>query len=151
MDGKQLAAASALRQSHVSIMSLLLVTAFRATVVAILGVCFTQYLWYTLHGNCLRIGVIEDLFQSRANILNLFNVAILRQAPVLFLATTLSWLVPLATIYPPSALTIQSELHMTSQIVNAPVMNPAQIYNHTALPSVAKILDEVKYRSVVTY
>jgi hypothetical protein len=35
----------------------------------------------------------------------------------------LSWLVPLATVYPPTALTIQSELHTTFMNVNASIMN----------------------------
>lgn len=124
IDGEELGAFLSLRQSHVSTISLLLVTAFRAAIVATLGICFTQYLWYLLRTKCLQVGLIEDLFQIRSNAWTLANPKIVRRAPVLFLAATLSWLVPLATVYPPTALTIQSELHLTSASVNASIMNP---------------------------
>jgi len=128
IDGKELTSAFALGQSQVSILSLLLVTAFRATIVAILGICFAQYLWYLLRRKCLQVSLIEDLFQIRSNIWGLFNHKLVRQAPIFFLVATMSWLVPLATINPPAALTIQSELVTAFTSFNAFTMNSTMAY-----------------------
>jgi hypothetical protein len=123
IDGKELSNSVLLQQSRVSTISLLLVTVFRAVVVATLGICFTQYLWYSLRGNSLKISLIEDLFQIRNNIWTLASPRIVQKAPLLFVMAALSWLVPLATVYPPTALTIQSELLTTFTNVNASIMN----------------------------
>jgi hypothetical protein len=76
-----------------------------------------------LRKNSLKISLIEDLFQIRSNIWTLASPKVIRKAPLLFVMAALSWLVPLATIYPPTALTIQSELHTTFTNVNASTMN----------------------------
>ncbi|KAJ8115503.1 hypothetical protein OPT61_g2868 [Boeremia exigua] len=109
-------------------MSLLLVTAFRAIIVAILGICFTQHLWYLLRRRFMRLGLIEDLFQIRNNFWGLFNYQVVQKAPVLFLVASMSWLVPLATIYPPAAMTIQTELVTAFVNVNASTMNSTMTY-----------------------
>lgn len=134
MDGKELSDHFVLRQSRVSTISLLLVTAFRAAVVTTLGVCFTQYLWYLLRRNSLRISHIEDLFQIRSNLWTLASLTIVRKAPLLFIMAALSWLVPLAMVYPPTALTIQSELHTTFTNVNASIMNSTLPFEQAITP-----------------
>ncbi len=148
IDGRGISNAFALRQSHVATFSLLLITAFRAVIVAALGICFTQYLWYTVRTRCLKISLIEDLFQIRSNVFELANLKNFRQAPVLFLAATLSWLVPLATIYPPGALTVQSELYTSLTNVNASIMNPKLDFavNQVDIRSLADISGGVHYR-----
>ena len=142
LDGKDTSNTLALRQSQVSTISLLLVTAFRATIVVVLGTCFAQYLWYLLRTRCLKISLIEDLFQMRNNILCLTNPGIFRKVPLLFLAAVLSWLVPLATVYPPGALTIQPELHTYFENVNASIMNPvpSQLDLSIYSPSLANLV-----------
>lgn len=126
LDGKDVIAAPAkLRQSHVSTISLLLVTAFRAAITSTLGIGFTQYLWHILRIKALRVGLIEELFQIRFNFLRLFNLRVIQHAPFLFFTAILSWLVPLATIYPPSALTVQLEARWELSTVDAAVVNPA--------------------------
>jgi hypothetical protein len=142
LDGRDVTSSLILRQSHVSILSLLLVTTFRAAIIATLSICFTQYMWYLLRARCLRIGLIDDLFQIRSNVLGICNPEVFRKAPVLFLAATLSWLVPLATVYPPGALTIQSELHTSFTIENASIMNPEplQVVEQVDTRSLASIV-----------
>ncbi|KAH7074435.1 hypothetical protein BKA63DRAFT_595919 [Paraphoma chrysanthemicola] len=137
LDGKDVSSASVLQQSHVSTISLLLVTAFRAAIIVVLGSCFTQYLWFLLRARCLQLSLIDDLFQIRSNLLGLCNHKVFRQAPILFLVATLSWLVPLATIYPPGALTIQTELFVSTTMVNASILNP--ITNQSDVRSLADI------------
>jgi hypothetical protein len=58
------------------------------------------------------------LFQVRSDVLLLTNPRILRQAPVLFLAATLSWVVSLATIHFPGDLTVQSGLYSSLTCAN---------------------------------
>jgi hypothetical protein len=77
-----------------------------------------------LRKNSLKINLVEDLFQLRSNIWTLASPKIVQKAPLLFVMAALSWLVPLATIYPPTALTVQSELHTTFTNVNSSIMNP---------------------------
>lgn len=126
LDGRHTDDASVPRQSQISMVSLLLVTGFRASIVIVLGICFTQYLWYLLRFRCLKLSLIEDLFQIRSNVVGIARLQVLRQTPLLFLVAVLSWLVPLAMVYPPGALTIQTELHRSMTRVNASVMNPGQ-------------------------
>jgi hypothetical protein len=141
IDGKELSNSVLLQQSRVSTISLILVTIFRAVVVATLGICFTQYLWYSLRGNSLKISLIEDLFQIRSNIWTLASPKIVQKAPLLFGMAALSWLVPLATIYPPTALTIQSQLHTTFTNVNASTMNPTLPFELAVAPNATSLAD----------
>jgi hypothetical protein len=111
-NGQDVAAAPAdFQQSHVSAISLLFVTGFRAAITSVLGIGLTQYLWHILRTETLRIGLIEDLFQIRSNVLSLLNPKVIQRTPLLFLVVLFSWLLPLATIYPPGALTVQTEAH----------------------------------------
>jgi hypothetical protein len=124
LDGKDISAPFMLRQSQVTTIALLLVTSFRASIIAVLGSCFTQYPWYLLRSRTLQVGLIESLFQVRSNIIELVNLRIARNALVLLAATKVSWLIPLATIYPPGALSVRSEQFVYMTVVNASIMNP---------------------------
>ncbi|KAJ8108732.1 hypothetical protein OPT61_g7964 [Boeremia exigua] len=109
-------------QSYVTTVSLVLVTAFRAALVASIGVCYTQYLWCILRRRTLEVEVIEELFQIRANVLRLLNWALVRCTPSLVLVATLSWIIPIATIYPPGALTVGIEMRTVEQQFMASVI-----------------------------
>lgn len=109
-------------QSYVTTISLVLVTAFRASLVASIGICYTQYLWQTLRRQLLEAGLIEELFQIRANALRLFNPALVRYTPSLLVIATLTWLVPLATVYPPGALTVGLEVREIQEQFNVSVI-----------------------------
>ena len=126
LDGKDVTAAPAnIRQSDVTAVSLLLATGFRTAIASSIGISITQYLWHLFRRKALEIRLIEDLFQIRSNALGLINPKIIQHAPFIFLAVLISWLVPVATIYPPSALTIQMKARWTLETVNASVFNPA--------------------------
>jgi hypothetical protein len=150
IDGKEVSGVFSLRQSQVSTISLLLVTGFRSAIIAVIGTCFTQYLWHLLRVNCFRIGLIEDLFQLRSSPLVLTNPSIFRRAPILCLAATLSWLVPLSTIYPPGALTIQSELQSSLRNVNASIFNLklSQTADEINFSSLANIWSDASYHLI---
>lgn len=57
LDGKDIIdAPTKLCQLHVSAISLLLVTGIRTAVTLALGIGFTQYFWFLLRTNTLRVG-----------------------------------------------------------------------------------------------
>jgi hypothetical protein len=109
-------------QSYVTTISLALVTAFRAALIASIGICYTQYLWRKLRCEFSEVGLIEELFQVRANVFRLANPTLIRYAPVLCLIATLSWLLPVAMIYPPGALIVDLESYRFYKRIDASVV-----------------------------
>jgi hypothetical protein len=97
-------------QSSATTFSLVLVTAFRAAMIASIGMCYTQCLWKKLRSELLQIGLIEELFQIGKNVLRLFKPAVVWYAPLLLSVAVLSWLLPVAIIYPPGALTVELQV-----------------------------------------
>jgi hypothetical protein len=125
LNGKDVTAAPAnIRQSDVTAVSLLLATGFRTAITSSIGISVTQYLWRLFRLKAFDIRLVEDLFQIRSNIFGLTNHKIVRHTPFIFIAVLITWLVPVATIYPPSALTIQIESRWNLQTINASVVNP---------------------------
>ena len=109
-------------QMYATTTSLALVTAFRAALVASVGLCYTQYLWKKLRTDLLEVGLIEELFQIRANALRLLHPALIRYTPVLFSVAILSWLLPVAMIYPPGALIVGIEYRPVADVFNVSVI-----------------------------
>ncbi|KAH6849525.1 hypothetical protein B0T12DRAFT_504305 [Alternaria alternata] len=89
------------------ILSLVLVTAFRAALVASIGTCYTQFLWATLRKRVLKVSLIEDLFQVQTNPFHFFNYQLYFKTPVLVAVAIFCWLVPIATVYPPGTLVVE--------------------------------------------
>jgi hypothetical protein len=91
-------------QSYTTAISLLLVTLFKASLLGSVGVCSAQYLWRVLRGKPIALAKVESLFQMRHSLLELVNPRVILTGSFLIAAYT--WLVPLAALYPPGALTI---------------------------------------------
>lgn len=81
-------------------------------------------MWHVFRIKPLKVGLIEELFRLRSNPLSLANPGILRNAPLLFFVATALWIIPIATIYPPGALTIRNEPHVSLHYRNASILNP---------------------------
>lgn len=109
-------------QSYITTISLLIVTTFRATLVASIGVSYVQYMWMMLRRQLFEVQIIEELFQIRANVFRLLNKKLVRNAPSLVLVATISWLIPLATIYPPGALILSLESRQVPGVDKIPIM-----------------------------
>lgn len=109
-------------QTYATTTSLALVTIFRAAAVASLGLSFTQSMWKKLRDEFIEVGHIEELFQIRANAFRLFNMTIIRSWPILSLIATISWLVPVALIYPPGSLVVGIEYRHIPIQFNASVI-----------------------------
>jgi hypothetical protein len=116
-------------QTYVTTISLILVTAFRAALVASVGICYTQYLWRTFRSKLLAVEVIEDLFQIRANVVRLLNPALFRYTPGLFTVAVIIWLLPLAMIYPPGALIVGIDNRQSAATFNVSIIPPDGVSN----------------------
>jgi hypothetical protein len=106
-------------QSQTTFISLLLVTIFKASLLGSVGICSVQYLWRVLRGQPIVLSRVENLFQMRHNPLELFYCHTFMSVSVLLAAYT--WIVPLATIYPPGALTINATPSLSTESVHIPV------------------------------
>jgi hypothetical protein len=139
-----------LKQSHVTYVSLALTTFFRASLVSSATISFTQYLWKLLRQNLFRISLIERLFQIRHNPIILLDTRVLRRAPILFTIALLLWLTPLATIYPPGALTVISRPYTFTETFNLSAVNalvPENFYPPQA--TIAEALEFLEFPSLV--
>jgi hypothetical protein len=126
---------TSLPQSYVTTLSLVFVTIFRAALVASIGVCYVQCLWRTLRQQVMEVQFIEELFQIRANVLRLVNPTILRYTPHLFLIAIASWLIPIATIYPPGALVVNLETFQQHGTFNVSVIPRGPRLDRRPLPA----------------
>lgn len=123
--GKTLAPkATSITQPYVTTISLVLVTTFRAALGASIGLCYTQQMWKTFSNRLLTIEFIENLFQARANTLRLLSPSMLRYTPILFMLALPSWLLLVAMIYPPGALTVVLKAIHTQEVFNVSWIPP---------------------------
>jgi hypothetical protein len=106
-------------QSHATFISLLLITLFKASLLGSVGICSAQYLWRVLRGQPMVLSKVENLFQMRHNPLELFYCHTFMS--VSFLLAAYTWIVPLATIYPPGALTISATPFLSTESVHMSV------------------------------
>lgn len=144
-----------IHQSLVTSFSNLLANAFKTFVCGALSVAFAQYLWQILRTCTLQVSQIEMLFGIRSNPFLLSHPSVIRATPVLFMAATLSWLISVAIIYPPGALTVSSAPFTAKREIRVPYFDPSFIGNTSFYDSAAKNLavttatySNYSYRSV---
>ncbi|KAF1842004.1 uncharacterized protein K460DRAFT_409441 [Cucurbitaria berberidis CBS 394.84] len=113
-----------MEQSQVTAISLLITTAFKACLISTIGMSFAQHLWRILRQKPLRVSRIEQLFKIRSNPLELMGLKAIGDAPVLFLMALSVWLIPIAAIYPPSALTVTSRPYQFTKNLSISILNP---------------------------
>jgi hypothetical protein len=115
-------------QTYVTTVSLVLVTAFRAALIACISSCYTQYLWKELRSQLLKVSLIEELFRIRSNPFRLLNQYLVRNTPILVLVAGISWLIPVATVYPPGALIVSMDTRILENVINISVFQPNKTY-----------------------
>lgn len=113
-----------LHQSYVTIISLSLSAAFRAGITGSVALSFAQHLWWQLRRKAFSIKRIEQLFNLRSNPFELTRLRGFFASPTLFIMAVFMWLVPLAVIYPPSALTVSSRAYTTNKELEVPILYP---------------------------
>ncbi|OAL55276.1 hypothetical protein IQ07DRAFT_627422, partial [Pyrenochaeta sp. DS3sAY3a] len=112
------------RQSHITTLSLLLTTIFKACIVGCVGLAFTQHIWHNLRQRTFTIDCIEHLFSLRSNPVELARLKASLEALILFAMAVFVWLVPIAIIYPPSALTVEIRPFLVMKVISVPVLFP---------------------------
>jgi hypothetical protein len=103
-----------LGQSQITAISLLITTAFKACAIGAISLSFAQHLWHVIRRKALKIARIEQLFSIRSNPFELAKVGIVRDTPLLLLMALTVWLISIAAIYPPSALTTVARPYSTT-------------------------------------
>jgi hypothetical protein len=106
LDGKPTDDSRYLAQQYVTSMSLLLVAAFKACLCSALAIAFTQHMWKILRQDALRVSSIESLHGVRFNPFLLGKWRVFYATPLLYLMAMVMWLLAIAILFPPSALTI---------------------------------------------
>jgi hypothetical protein len=134
-------------QSQTTFISLLLVTIFKASLLGSVGICSVQYLWRVLRGQPIVLSRVENLFQMRHNPLELFYCHTF--ISVSFLLAAYTWIVPLATIYPPSALTISATPSLSTESVHLPV--PQLVFDSNFNPSVPENVSRIAQFAYVNH
>jgi hypothetical protein len=106
LDGKPTDDSRYLAQQYVTSTSLLLVAAFKASLCSALATAFTQHMWKILRQEALRVSSIESLHGVRYNPFLLAKWRVFCATPLLYLIAMVMWLLAIAILFPPSALTI---------------------------------------------
>ncbi len=122
-----------LHQSYVTTISLLLSAVFRAAIIGSVSFAFAQHLWWQLRRKALTISRIEQLFNLRSNPFELTRLRGVLASPTLFVMAVFVWTVPLAVIYPPSALTVSTRPYTTYEELEVPILTPS--YSKIGQPS----------------
>jgi hypothetical protein len=81
----------------------------------------------------VQIEVVEDLFQIQTNALHLTSFELYRKAPVLAAVAVFCWLVPIATVYPPSALIVELQSARISTDFNVSAFHAPDFYDTAPL------------------
>ncbi|ORY14544.1 hypothetical protein BCR34DRAFT_227937 [Clohesyomyces aquaticus] len=129
LDGRRIDIDTSVPQSWIAPISFLLASVFRAALCACLGIAFYQHCWRVLSDSTLTVRAIDRLYVIQQNLLALPHFENARASPTLFLLTCLTWLVPLAILFPSGAIVVTGKLFETSSDIRLPIFNPADIGN----------------------
>jgi hypothetical protein len=80
---------------------------FKSVLVAALTVSFSQRFWFEARQRTMRIRLIDNIFGLLQNPFNFFEKDLLLKAKVLSLFAAIVWILPVAAIFAPGALTGQ--------------------------------------------
>lgn len=95
-------------QTYITTTSNLLAYLFTASIKIALAVAFAQHLWHIMRRSEMKVSTIEMLFSIRSNPLRLFRINSIKKTWILFSLAVLLYIIPIATSFPPGALTVRS-------------------------------------------
>lgn len=81
---------------------------FRLFLAASLGISFVQIVWKLLRVQPIQLGDLDNLLSVLSNPLQLGRFRLFWKAPVPFLCAIVFWCLPLAMVFPPGALTVET-------------------------------------------
>jgi hypothetical protein len=87
----------------------------------------------------MQISLIEDLFQVQTNAFCLTNHNLYIKTPILATVAAFCWLVPVATIYPPSALVVGLQISMVNTSFNVSGFHQNTLLDAEELGTIATI------------
>ena len=122
LDGKR--TTDTISQTYVATISTAIVTAFRILLGCALLVSLTQLLWQKFRARVLKVSTIDALLSINFDPSSLADVDVLLNAPLLCLCAVLYWCLPLAMIYPPGALVLESRPFQHSVHMTVPSFDP---------------------------
>jgi hypothetical protein len=96
---------------------------FKACIVCSLLTAFNQLLWFTFRERSLKSIHIEALFSIPTDLYSLLNFDILRLAPLPWIVALMCWFIPLASVFPPGALSVNGVLQNSIEDVLVPTFN----------------------------
>lgn len=129
LDGKNIDDEGNFSQGWVTSDSNLVTNMFKTSSCGALSVAFTQYLWRIMRTCTLKNSHINTPHGIRNNLFLLTYPSIIKITPILFMIAILIWLIFIAIIYPPRALTVSSEPFSRSQQILVPNFDPSFIGN----------------------
>jgi hypothetical protein len=88
---------------------------FQTVLVAAVGSAFTQRFWFAVRRESLAIGSIDAMFSVLGDPRQFFNTEFIFKTKLLFVFAVISYLLPVATILSPGALTGIHHLNICSQ------------------------------------
>ena len=79
-----------------------------------LAAAFTQHFWYLVRRSPLHLETIESLYTLRGNFWSIFSLRVFCKGWLLVAIALVTWAIPIAMSFPPSAITVESGLDVTS-------------------------------------
>ncbi|RJE24584.1 hypothetical protein PHISCL_03062 [Aspergillus sclerotialis] len=104
---------------------------------AVLATVFTQYFWRLVRLSPMKLGTIETLYTLRGNPLWGLQPGILRDGFLLVMIAFIIWVVPIATSFSPSSMTLKSATYTHTKMMEVPTFNASDTWggNISALQS----------------
>jgi hypothetical protein len=118
-------------QPYVTALSYFFVNGFRLLLAASLGISFVQIVWKLLRVRPIQLGDLDHLLSVLSNPLQLGRVSLFWRAPVPFLCAILFWCLPIAMVFPPGALTVETRSLTTLTAKAVPTFDPGFVGNET--------------------
>lgn len=116
---------SGLSQPFVTGLSYFFVNGFRLLLAASLGISFVQMVWKLLRVRPIQLGDLDNLLSILSNPLQLGRVSLFWRAPVPFLCAVVFWCLPIAMVFPPGALTVETRTLTTVSENTVSTFDPA--------------------------
>lgn len=78
-----------------------------------LAAAFTQHFWYLVRQSPLHLETIESLYTLRGNFWSIFSLRVFCKGWLLVAIALVTWAIPIAMSFPPSAITVENGLDVT--------------------------------------
>jgi hypothetical protein len=125
LDSRAVPAKGIFRQSYESAISTALVFCFRAALTTALSSAFLQRLWRSFRSKPMKASTIESLLAVLQSPLNLLQKDVVRNAKLEWLFALCYLCIPIATIFPPGALTVELKPRIWSGNMTVPTFSPS--------------------------